>query len=103
MSYTLDQLVQLVCDLNADLYPPGTPEDRIYGELTLTTNYYVDTISLGDIPIWDGENDRPCGDIAEIEQLIREKLLDLASFWADARERIYTPSWAKSDDVDYSK
>jgi len=100
MSITLDQLDKIVHSLNEDI----EGSDRGY-LVNLDSTGYTYGISINGFTLYDPEQhslEEGVDEATQIERICRDNLLDFASFWTEARSRIYTPSWAKSDDVDYS-
>lgn len=83
-------VIAIVRKINAELYDDADG-DSPFGELTYRSNYWVDSVSFGDIPIWCSEDHLgydDSNDADSVERAIRKRLVEMADFFASARERI---------------
>jgi len=79
-------LIDLVLRINQELYPDNNPEDRRFGELIFSSNYYVESIHLGDVELWCSETHDSEFNIASIEKAVRARLKEMLGFFAQAKQ-----------------
>jgi hypothetical protein len=100
MSITLDQLDKIVHALNEDI---GASDPGYM--VSLDSSGYSYGISINGFTLYNPDHhsiDDELDEAIQIERICRDNLLEFASFWADARIRIYATSDAKgAPKVDY--
>ncbi len=79
---TTNKILELIKQLNEELYP-DLDSDHRFGEVEYHSNYWCESITIGDCVLWDciDGNDN-------IERLVRRGLIEYCRFFSEAKERI---------------